>query len=267
MIDDRLNMKANKEYKQTIFNDLKKKEWILRKSSLDGNAKLQIWKSLFVSKWSYGMDLLSTHSEKAYEHTAQLMAKAYKTLAGIKQPVSHATLLDEAVGLSYRCYTSETINHKMENMGVVAPVLCEQLDKHGIPYCGDHVYTPIGHVPHIETLSKLNAMPIFKIKCSAWLQGWSKRKPTVHNRSKWQKQLCTCGDQLTIEHFITCQHQVRNLRDVELDVLSLQRRNSYSNNKDNPVKEAYKWAKAFVPTPIPNVMQPTDPETNLLLKQ
>ena len=39
MIDDRLNMKANKEYKQTIFNDLKKKEWILRKSSLDGNAR------------------------------------------------------------------------------------------------------------------------------------------------------------------------------------------------------------------------------------
>ena len=266
VLDDRLNLEPNKAYKQTKYNELKRKEWILRKSSLNGNAKLQIWKSLFLSKWNYAMDLLSTHSEKAYKHTAQLMAKAYKTLAGIKQPISYATILDTAVGLPYRCYTSENINRKMEKMDVVAPVLCEQLDKHGVPRCSDHTYTPVGHVPPIETLAKLNAMPIFKIKCNAWLQGWSKRKPTAADRSKWQKQLCTCGDQLTMEHFFTCHHQTNNLHAMEQDALSLQRKNSYSRDKDNPVKEAYKWAKSFEPTPIPNVMQPTDPETNLLLK-
>ena len=197
---------------------------------MDGNAKLQIWKALFQSKWNYAMDLLSTHSERAYRFTKLLMVKAYKTLAGIKQPIHHARLLDEAVGMPYRCHTSETINRKMENMNVAAPVLCELVDKQGVPRCSSHTYTPVGHVPPIETLAKLNAMPIFKVKCNAWLQGWSKRKPTAANRSRWHKQLCTCGDQLTVEHFLGCHHQTSNLQAMEQAVLGSANSNTIVNS-------------------------------------
>ena len=198
MLDDLGKHNLGAAAKRMQLEKIRSKQWILQRSSLTGKAKLLLWKSLFLSKWTYGMEVFIAQVDSVYECYKSLYYKSVKMLTGITGTISKDVLLNTAVDQNFRCYTSNRMHTRLTNLNIVQDPLCR--------HCKNHSWTPLLHVPSFETLTQLNANDIFRLRVNALFTGW-KMQTSDRSASKWQPHLCQCQDRLTIDHISRCEHQ------------------------------------------------------------
>ena len=76
------------EIRKLKQKDLRKKQWLLQKRNISGQAKMQLWFALFRSKYVYGSEILTTVSKSFKALLKQQMYSSIKFMFNIRSRVS-----------------------------------------------------------------------------------------------------------------------------------------------------------------------------------
>ena len=126
VLDDKGKHHISDLAKRNQLDQLKKKSWILHKGSISGKAKVQLWKSLFLSKWTYGMEAFISDTDTVYQSYRNLYYKSVNLLTKISQKVQKDILLNQAIGLSFKCHVSNIIAEKLRRLDIEQEPRCNQ---------------------------------------------------------------------------------------------------------------------------------------------
>ena len=118
MIKDDLSMRADLAKRKKTKLNLRRKLWLIRNSNLAGTARVQLWHTLFKSRWTYAHQLLSSVNKQFKDWLKQTHYEGLINLFNMRHKPAKDKLLERAYGMPWECWQSVQNKKHFDRLGI-----------------------------------------------------------------------------------------------------------------------------------------------------